>query len=399
MANGTIASLAYLFKHMYESGVSDEAKRLHPTLDGIPTIDDFGGDTFQYAVKINNAQNITSGALSVAQAVGTASKGVQFTMSRVKKLGTISLDIETLLAAKKTSDSAFATTAVNEVDGFVNEFYDRLGFDLFRDSTGNRGQIAAINGNILTMVDPDTVRNFKVGMLASAATGAGGAGARVGQTPVAGLDMDGGTLTLTNAAAIAALAVGDFMFAQPEIGSNIEGFELCTPLIAPAPGDNFRTKDRSINTSLLAGARINDTSTMVEENAGKIAVKIRQNGGRADTLALNPQRAWEMLRRLGAKVMYQGGGGSAEYGFETAMISSPAGTLRLVSDPDCPTNRGRVYLNASHKIKTLQEFVHIANEDGNYNLRLAGEDSLETRVRSMSQYYQTEPRNHGVFAI
>lgn len=399
MANGTIAALAYLFKHMYESGVSDESKRLHPTIDGIPTIDDFGGDTFQYAVKINNAQNITSGALAVAQAVGTASKGVQFTMSRVKKLGTISLDIEALLAAKKTSDGAFATLAVNEVDGFVSEFYDRLGFDIFRDSTGNRGQIAAINGNVLTMVDPDTVRNFKVGMLSSAATGAGGAGARVGQTPIAGLDMDGGTITLTNAAAIAALAVGDYMFAQPEIGSNLEGFELCTPLVAPAPGDNFRTKDRSINTSLLAGSRINDASTMVEENAGKIAVKIRQNGGRADTLVLNPQRAWEMLRRLGAKVMYQGAGGTAEYGFETAMISSPAGTLKLVSDPDCPTNRGRVYLNASHKIKTLQEFVHIANEDGNYNLRLAGEDSLETRVRSMSQYYQTEPRNHGVFAI
>jgi hypothetical protein len=73
--------------------------------------------------------------------------------------------------------------------------------------------------------------------------------------------------------------------------------------------------------------------------------------------------------------------------------------LNVLSDADCQTTRGRVFLNASHRIRTLEEFVHIANEDGQYNLRVYNEDSLETRVRSMSNYQQTEPRNHGVFAI
>lgn len=399
-ANATISSVAYVFKHMYDRGVTDEALRLHPTIDMIAKTDDFGGDSILYSVKTGNAQNITSGSLATAQAVGTSSKGVQFTMYRKKKLGTITLDVEALLAAKKQPEGAFATLVVNEVDGFVNEFTDRLGFDIFRDSYGARGIVSSISSNTITLTIPDDARNFKVGMPLGAYTGATGTGARVGTSPITNVDTDAGTITVTNIASIASIQANDYLFASPEVGSNIEGFELCTPLAAPVVGvDSFRGQDRSVNAALLAGARINDTNTMIEENAGKIAVKIRQNGGRADTLVLNPQRYWEMVRRLGAKIMYAGGGGSADYGFEKVMINSPAGVLNVVSDADCPTSRGRVFLNASHKLRTLEEFVHIANEDGQYNLRVYNEDSLETRVRSMSNYQQTEPRNHGVFAI
>lgn len=398
--NATLSSVAYVFKHMYEGPLADEAMRLHPTLDMIPKVGGFGGDQINYTVKTANAQNITSGALSLAQAVGTSSKGVQFVMLRKLKRGTISLDIEALLAAREQPDGAFATLVTTEVDGFVSEFTDRLGFDLFRDTNGTRGQVASISSNTITLVNPDDARNFKEGMPLAAATGASGSGPRVGTSPITNVDLDNGTITVTSVAAIASLSPNDFLFASPEIGGNIEGFEMCTPLTAPVVGvDSFRGVDRSRNSSLLAGSRINDTATMIEENAGKIAVKIRQAGGSADTLSLNPLRAWEMIRRLGAKVIYQGGGGQAAYGFESVIISSPAGDLRVISDPDCPTNRGRVFLNASHKIRTLQEFVHIANEDGNYNLRMPTDDAIETRVRSMSNYQQTKPRDHGVFAI
>jgi hypothetical protein len=397
-ANGTLTSLAYVFKHMYDKGVNDEAIRLHPTIDMIPKVADFGGDSIIYSVKTGNAQNITSGTLATAQAVGSSSKGYQFTMVRKKKTGTITLDVEALLAAKMSSDAAFATLAVNEVDGFVNEFMDRLGFDLFRDGYGSRGQRSSASTNVITLATADDARNFKVGMLLGAAVNSDGTSPRTGSTAITAIDIDAGTITLTSAAAITSFADNDYLFAAPEMGSNIEGFELCTPLTTPS-ATTFRGVDRSVNPSLLAGSRINDTATLIEENAGKIAVKIRQNGGRADTLVLNPQRYWEMVRRLGAKIMYAGGGGSADYGFEKVLINSPAGVLSVVSDADCPTNRGRVFLNAAHKIRTLQEFVHIANEDGQYNLRVYNEDSIETRVRSMSNYQQTEPRNHGVFAI
>lgn len=402
MSNATLTSVAYLFKHIYDSGVADESIRLHPTIDMIPKSADFGGADLTYAVKVGNAQNIASSAsgssgVAAAQAVGSASKGYQYVMTRIKKTGTISLDIEALMAAKMV-DGAFATLVTNEVDGFVSEFMDRLGFDLFRDGSGSRGQRTSISTNTITLATADDARNFKIGMLLGAAVNADGSSPRVGSSPVTAVDTDGGTVTVASAAAITAFANSDFLFAAPEIGNNLQGFESCTPLTSPT-ATLFRGVDRTAFPALLAGSRITDTATMIEENAGKIAVKIRQNGGRADTLVLNPQRYWEMVRRLGAKIMYSGGGGSADYGFEKVLINSPAGVLNVISDADCPVSRGRVFLNASHKIRTLQEFVHIANEDGLYNLRLATDDAIETRVRTMGNYQQPKPRDHGVFAI
>jgi hypothetical protein len=402
VSNATQSAVAYLFKTVFATGLSDESMRLHPTLDGIPKTGGFGGDSFVYSVKYGNAQNIASSAtgvsgLAAAQAVNSSSKGAKFTMTRVKKTGTISLDIEAMKAAME-KDGAFEDLVTEEVDGFVNEFSDRLGFDLFRDGTGARGQRLSASTNVITMVTPDDARNFKVGMVVLASPNADGSSPRTGTTTIANVDIDAGTVTLTSAAAITSFANSDYLFANPEVGNNLQGFELLTPLTTPT-STLFRGVDRTVAVALLSGSRINDSATLPEENAGKIAVKIRNNGGRADTLVLNPQKYWEMCRRIGAKIMYEGGGGEAAYGFEGVRITSPAGILKVISDPDCPVTRGRVFLNSAHEIKTLGEFVHIGNEDGNYELRLATDDALETRVRSMSNYWQKQPMNHGVFSV
>lgn len=402
MANTTLSSVAYLFKTVFDTGLADESLRLHPTLDMIPKEGGFGGDSIVYAVKVGNAQNIASTAsgssgIAAAQAVGSNSKGYKFTMTRVRKTGTISLDIEALKAAMET-DGAFERLVVEEVDGFVNEFTDRLGFDLFRDGYGARGIRSSINSNTITLTVPDDARNFKIGMLLGASPNADGSTPRSGSSAITAVDHDGGTITVTSAAAITSFANSDYLFASPEIGNNLQGFDLCTPLVTPT-STLFRGVDRTAAPALLAGSRIDDTGSLPEENAGKVAVKIRNHGGMADTLVLNPQRYWEMCRRIGAKVMYQAGGGNAAYGFEGVTITSPAGILRVISDPDCQVSRGRLFNNASHKIRTLGEFVHIGNEDGNYELRLATDDALESRVRSLSNYQQTKPRDHGVFSI
>ncbi len=397
MSNANLTSISYVFKHLYD-GLVDEAMRLHPTLEMIPKQGEWTGDNLTYSVKVANAQNIAS-TIAGAQAIGSSTKGVKFSAIRQKKVGTISIDGETMLASR-SSAGAFTDAVTNEVDGFLLEFMDRLGFDLFRDATGNRGQISVISTNTITFVTQDDARNWKPGQVFGAAQNANGTSPRVGTTTVTNVDYDAGTIVLTSAAAVASLSVNDFCFTAVEAGTYIEGMELCTPLASPVQGsDSFRGIDRTVATALLAGSRLSDTLTTPEENAGRIAVKIQQQGGRADTLVLNSQKFWELSRRLNAKVMYQGAGGSAEYGFENLAIASPAGMLRIVSDPDCPVTRGRVFLNASHKLRTLDELVHVINDDGNYNLRLSADDGVETRIRTMANYIQMAPRNHGVFQI
>jgi len=101
---------------------------------------------------------------------------------------------------------------------------------------------------------------------------------------------------------------------------------------------------------------------------------------------------------MNAKVEYEGAGGEATFGFESIRIATPAGTLKVYSDPDCPTNRGRGFLAASHYYRTLLEPVHIIMDDGRPNLRSTSDDSIEARTRSMGNYIQPDTRNHFVIA-
>ena len=128
-------------------------------------------------------------------------------------------------------------------------------------------------------------------------------------------------------------------------------------------------------------------------------MKIAQVGKKADQLFLNPIKFWEVARRLGAKVVYDGGGDNADYGFESIAVHSPAGTLKCYSDPDCPTNRGRVMSSKAHYIKHLKGFPHIIMDDGNKSLRSTSADDIEMRIRSFSNYIQIDPGAFGVFSI
>lgn len=396
-AASTIATVAYIYKTTYSTGVGEVALRLHPLSSMITKVSGFTGTTFNYPMRYGNPQGV-SNDFPTAQAGATSSVGIQFAATRKKKYGVITLDGEALQACD--SKGSFLDLVTLETDSVITEMVDRLSFDLYRDGTGNRGQIGVLATNLVTPVNPDDARNFKIGMSVVASPNANGTSPRVGSTTIAAVDTDAGTVLLTSAAGITSLAVNDYLFAAGDVLSGcIEGLEASTPLVAPTTGDSFRGKDRSVYPSLLAGARVNDTTTTIEENAGLVAVKINQNGGTADSLMLNPVNFYKVARRLNAKVEYEGAGGQADYGFERILIHSPAGTLKAYSDPDCPTIRGRVFKSDSHNVRTLEEFVHIIMDDGRPNLRSTAADSVEARARSMSNYIQTDTRNQGVFAI
>lgn len=401
-AASTLASVAYIYKTTYASNVGQEAIRRHPFEAMVTKTGGFTGSTFTYPMRFGNPQGV-SRDFPTAQAGATSSQGLQFAAFRKKNYGIVTLDGEALQACD--SKGSFLDLVTLETDAIITELVDCLAFDLYRDGTGNRGQISAIAVNLITFVNSDDARNFKIGMALVAATvTTGNTGNRTGSTTVVGIDTDAGTITLLNAAAITGLAAADFLFRAGDAlaagsVSGIEGMELCTPLTAPTTGDSFRGKDRSVFVTLLAGVRVNDLTSTIEENAGLVAVKINQNGGTSDSLMLNPTNFYKVCRRLGAKAEYANVGGNVDFGFESITIHTPAGALKVYSDPDCPTNRGRVFDSGSHYVRTLEDFVHVVMDDGRPNLRSVNADSVEARIRSMSNYIQTDTRNHGVFAI
>jgi hypothetical protein len=93
------------------------------------------------------------------------------------------------------------------------------------------------------------------------------------------------------------------------------------------------------------------------------------------------------------------GGGTADYGFEHVKVHTPAGTVKVYADADCPTNRGYVGKMSAIYLKHLKGLPHIVQDDGRPSLRSTSADDIEARVRSWCNLISPEPGCWGVFSI
>lgn len=408
----TTTTAAYIFKTNYAGRIADVALRMHPTLTQIRGSSkapghegDFVGSSFTYPMKFGNPQGV-SNSFTHAQAQASQTRGVQFVATPVTKYGNVLVDGPSMLRC--ADDGAFADLVTITTDDTIASHVNALAFDLFRTSIGTRGQRASASTNVITLVVPDDARNFEIDQTVGASANADLSSPRVGTTTVAAVNLALGQITLTSAAGIASFADNDFLFnAGDPVGQGTSlgswnGMEDCTPLVAPTLTVLFRGADRAIYTERLAGTRLTTAVSLnqtIEESIGQAAILVNAVGGMTSDCVLNPINFWAVVRRGNARVEMQQAGGELKYGFEKATISTPAGSLVLWSDPDCPTNRARGYERDSHYVRTNSELVHVINDDGNYNLRSTAADSLETRTRTLANYVQNNTRNHFVFQI
>lgn len=397
MAASDLTSVAFIYKRKYtDRATGDLAMRDHPLYKMVAKEAGFTGSAFFYPIRYGNPQGI-SGTFSNAQSGAASSKGLQLQASRKTKYGVITLNGEAMAACG--DKGAFLDLVTQETDGVLEEMGDSLAFDLYRDGSGQRGRRASLSSDTVTLTNADDARNFKVGMTVIADDTATGLSPRTGSTTVTAVDEDAGTITLASAAAITSFANNDYLFRAGDPGTCVEGLASLFPLTAPAALESFRGVDRSVDPRRLAGVRVDDTATSIEENIGLVGVKIAQVGKKADVAFVNPIKFWEVVRRLNAKVEYDGGGGSADYGFEHVKVHSPAGTIKMYSDPDCPTNRGYVGKLSALYIKHLRGLPHIVSDDGRPSLRSSSADDIEARARCWSNLICTEPGTWGVFSI
>lgn len=398
MAGSTITTAAHITKKLYLSGElpTELAKRDHPYFEMIMERSNYFGEEAIYSWRHTHPQAIAGDfGNAQTQAGSSSSKGLKPAMTPATKYGVIRVGGVDMLRTKN-NQAAFVRLFRHEAEGLFDEMGDNIAFDLYREGNGQRGQRASISTDTVTLTDFDTARNFKIGMTVIASANADGSSPRTGSTTVAAVNLDLGQVTLTSAAAITSFADNDYLFRQGDPGTCSDGLEDLTPLTAPAIGESFRGVDRGVYPELNAGVRVNDSTIQPEEAIGLAAVKISQNGGRADCAYLNPVTHWAISRRLNAKVEYEGAGGSADYGFEYFMIHNSGARIKTYADPDCPVNRIRICKKSDCLLAHADPVVHIINDDGNYSLRISNEDGLEQRVRSVIQQYQLRPRSHGV---
>lgn len=399
------ATAAYIFKTDYAGAIADTAMRMHPTLSAMLKASsapghegDFVGSSFNYPMKFGNPQGI-SNTFTNSQAQASATRGVQFVAVPVTKYGTVLVDGPSIL--KCADDGAFADLVTLTTDDTIAAHVNALAFDLFRSKTAVRGKRASVTGNIIQLATIDDARNFEIDQTI-VATDVTGVTPRAGSTTVTGVDLSQGQVTVASVAAITGFVDTDLLYNAGDQNLSMDGMEDCTPLAPVLVGDSFRGQNRSVYRERLSGWRLAtavSAQQTIEESIGLSAIGVNTVGGMTTDAVLNPINFWGVVRRGNARVEMTTAGGELKYGFEKASISTPAGTLVLWSDPDCPPDRCRGFNRESHYIRKNGELVHIINDDGNYNLRSVNADSIETRTRSLLNYIQNNTRDHFVFAI
>lgn len=392
-----LTNSAFAFKKLYsDMQVGDIAMRFHPLFKMARKIGGWVGTTFDYPIRYGNPQGI-SGTWADAKTGATGSKGKQLSASRKPKFGYISLNGEAMAACE--NKGAFLNLVTMETDGVLEEMGDACAFDLYRSGNGIRGQRASASSDVITLSDAETARNFKDGMLIQASANADGSSPRTGSTTITATDEDNGKIAVASAAAISGFTTSDYIFRKGDPGTCCEGLALHLPLTAPVYGtDSFRGIDRGSDPRRLAGARINAPTVPHEENIGLAGIKIGQVGQEGRVAFLNPIHFWKVIRRRDARVTYDGGGVKASIGFEGADVHTPAGTVRCVSDPDCPMEYGYVLNLETMFIKHLRSLPHIVMDDGLRSLRLTDDDGVEARVRCWWNLFFDRPGSNAVFA-
>lgn len=396
----TETTASWIFHRVHKQGSpGNSAMRYHPSLQLVSKKGDFVGHdsngTYYYTIQSTNSQAIGDFDAAQDHSDGTttgangAPSGLQFGAQDVTKYGIIRLGGRSLRKAR-TNAGTFFDYVTNVSNGIIEELGDSLAFDLHRDATSVRGRRSSISSNVITLSDPEDARNFKEDMAIIASPNADMSSPRSGFAVVVAVDEDAGTVEVDDQSDITSFADNDYLARKGSVGTAVDGFDSHIPLTAPVYGsDSFRGVDRGANARKYAGIRINNTSAPLEENLGLAAIKIAQTAkGRASRAVLNPIDFWEVVRRLGAKTQYMGGG-KPGYGYQGFTIETPAGSLTAVSDPDCPSNRARVLAPEEWQWKHVPgEWIYkIQDDGGKFFLRTGGADQIEGRVAMTGQTF------------
>jgi hypothetical protein len=436
MAGGTILSATQwdaFLKELYPTGVPEDIlQRDHTFLSMVSKDTEAYGDYMVIPVTYGLPSGRSASIASVLGANGPIgpSKSVKFTPSLIEDYGATWIDELTMLKASNDRGS-FVNARKFEIDAVLTQLGESLSHSLFRAGDGTIGQgngSWTITGAVVTLSRKADTKFFSLGQHLDfiAATGAAVGGAPTGsaralaatyRVTVTKIDEDAGTITCaedSNGVAVTNISsyytslantdwiapVGDYNSAYATTGAEkIKGLAAWIPLVAPSASESFWGVDRSVHPTRLAGHRLDDSTAPAEDSIMALAEIMRERGARPKVCILSPRQFTKVSKRLNAKVEYSGAGGNADYGFSSFGVATSAGVLKVMTDSDCPEDRGYLLNMDTWKLKHLGGLPHIVATDGLTMLRRSASDSVEIRARYYAQLVCTNPGQNGVFSV
>jgi hypothetical protein len=417
-----------LLKELYPSGVpEDMLQRDHTFLSMVSKDTDAYGEYMVIPVVYGGPSGRSADIASLLGSTGPIgpTRSAKFTPSIVEDYGATWINELTMKKAMNDR-GAFVNARKFEIDNVITQLGESLSHALFRAGDGTVAQgngSWTITGTVITLSRKADTKFFGIGMQldfiansGGAPSGAARALAATYRVCVTAIDEDAGTVTCaldSNGATVTNIStyytslantdwmapVGDYNSAFATTGAEkIKGLAAWIPLAAPS-STAFWGVDRTVHPTRLAGHRLDDSTAPAEDSIMTLAEVMRERGARPDTVILSPRQFTKVSKRLNAKVEYQDAGGHVKYGFSSFGVATSAGILKVVTDSDCPEDRGYILRMDTWKLKHLGGLPEIVSTDGLTMLRRPGLDQVEVRARYYAQLVCTAPGHNGVFSV
>ena len=352
----------------------------------MPKYEQFGGENLKLPIKHGIPQG-RSATFATAQANKTNTQLKAFLLTRSKDYSLASIDNETI-EASKGNPNAFMEAATTEIDGAIESATRSLAIAMYGTGSGSVGQVlAGGTGASFTLKNVEDVTNFEVGMELVFSTADGGGSVKSGNITVVGVDRDSGVVSTDAATAIAGgsgHATDDFVFQQGDYDLKIKGIRAWVPDSTPSATAFFGV-DRTADSTRLGGIRYDGSAEPIEEALISAASRVAREGGKPDYCFVSYSKFADLEKALGSKVQYVDAHANAEIGFRGILIHGPRGSIKVIADQNCPSDRAFMLSMSYWKLYSLGKCPKILDSDGLKMLRESSADAVEVRVGYYAQ--------------
>lgn len=380
---------AALKEHYTDQRVENMVYKDNPFFALVNKYEEFGGRNLPIPLIYGNPQG-RSATFTNAQTRGAATNSLitQFTLTRTKNYSIATIDNETLEASKGNAN-AFMEAATTEIDGAINALARDIAIDMYGTGFGGIGTLANVGATPTAVLeDISKITNFEVGMVCQFAefetTGAlRDSGATL---TVVAVNRTTGAVTFgANLSTVTGIAIGDTIFVQGDRQDSAtpgaiktSGLEAWVPSTAPGSTAFFGV-DRSVDVTRLGGIRFDGTALPIEEALIEGAATAAREGGKIDHCFMSYEKYADLEKSLGSKVQYIDLKMNAEIGFRGITINGPRGTINVIPDQNCPSNRAFMLQLDTWKLYSLGKATRVIDTDGLQMLRQASADGVEVR--------------------
>ena len=374
----TITSADKILKLLYtQRDLENAVYEKNPLFALIPKSGGFEGRSIVHALTYGNSL-ARSAAFATAQgragingASGTDSgfnRDVNFTVSRVKNYAMATIEQELALAAKGKNQGAFVKAATQLIDGTLQTLRNDFGRDIYGSGLGELGQVTAVSGSgPYTITVGEAITQIEVGMEVVASTGGKTTILRNSGGGVAVVSVNRSAGTFTTTTNPDSIAASDFLFikgdrpvaATTAVGSmlKIAGMDAWNPVTAPSASESFWGVDRSVDSTRLAGQRLDISALQPEEGyITALAALAREDGDPSHIFASFTDEK-NLKLALGSRV-------DSEYtavgdiGFESIHLRGPNGIVKVYADRNAPVGYARILTLNTWELKHLGDLVN-----------------------------------------